>query len=285
MDTLIKILDSHEEVILDTSVHEHKSSFLFNNFHISNFIGLNKESLQNELFAIENFLEALKHHNSRTIPEVTREIRTYAEKLGKKRSYLLNENGIIKRKHTHKQELFKDLEEKAFECYNASREKELKIRDKKYRILTAIISYLENILHLKSDFSYLIDERDRDNSHDSNTDEKIVATLFYKSIFSEKNPILVTKDRDFMNLLKIIPQIIGSDDFMPYNKLFRRQIIGNSFKLYFKNLLNENYSHYLNYSYINFDPEFRIRNLSNEVNQQTKKYILDLWKEFSQDLI
>ncbi len=293
MVNLKEILDTHEQVILDGSVESapHGDSFMDANFDIRNYFNIDRDSLKRAISRIQKFSDHLNHPNSRTTPEITEEIRTYAEKLGEKRTYL----SLVPRNINHKmrqtaierasstEKLFANFQEIVFNSYQVSKKKELKINDRKYEFLTDMVISLEKIIKTKKDWKYEHGFRDRDRSHDSNADEKIVSTLLYQSIFSEKTPVLATKDRDFIKLLGIIPGIIGSDEFMPYNSLFRKRITENPFKLYFAKAgdNHDDFSRYLNSLYLKFAPEFSIDQKSEEENKEIKGHISKLWVQFS----
>lgn len=292
--SLKEILDTHEEVILDTSTQQIKRdcSFFSHIYDINNFFSLDKNYLENKISETNNFLESLDHPSARTIPEITNEILNYAEKLRKKLSYLSTRSrkdcskndAENKNEESCKEELFRLLYEKNYNCYCYSREKEIRVNNSKYNSLVEIVISIEKVLHLKRDIGYEKGEVDIDRSHKSDTDEKIVATLLYNSMFSEKSPVLASKDSDFLSLLGAIPKIIGADDFLPYNELFRKQIIKNPFKLYKAKVGygEKDYSAFFGSIYIDFVPdfitEFKIRKKSLDGLVELREKILNLWK-------
>ena len=301
MPTLREILDSNNEVILDGSV-ERQSTFLWEIFESKDYSQLNSKDIISEISSFQEFLEAFEHPNARTTPEITREIRTYAEKLGEKTSYL---KGSIKF-HKHKtknpkkrnrrqklidsshsislnQELLETLQKRVFHAYQISRGKELEIGDSDYEKFAGAIIQIERLLHLKQDTGYFIGKHDKDKTHYSDTDERITATILWQSMFSNQSPVLVTKDKDFVRLLGTLPKLLGSDIFLPYNQLFRKRMTENPFKLYCTNQHNQdNYQYHLDNGTIVFLPEFQSDILSKRITQESEKRVKEFWEQFSQ---
>lgn len=294
MPSLKEILDSHEEVIVDRSIKP-GSSFLQNTFEISDYSCLDTNLLRSETLNFQKFIDYLNHPNSRTIPEITQEIKTYAEKVGDKISFLSFKDTQRNRKERSKkstrfskkrslnQELLKEFQKRIFDVYRISKNREIRITNPDYNSLAEIIIQLEKVLHLKQDTGYLLGWHDEDRAHDSKTDEKITATVFWQSMFSDKSPVLATQDKDFISLLGVLPKIIGSDEFSPYNQLFRRQVTGNPFILYYTDgSRGDEYKRHLNNAYIDFNPKFRLGGVSLKVNKEMKKRIREFWKQFSE---
>ena len=299
MPTLIEILDSHENVIIDGSARIH-SSFMWDIYEIDDYSCFKSEDIRRESSIFQKFAEILNHPNSRTTPEINHGIKIYAEKIGEKISFLssrniqrgnrankwrrgLKKSGNLDERRLLNQRLLKRLQGIVFTAYCSSKRKELrKIDDPHYETFADMLVQLERILHLKRDTGFLLGYHNEDRSYSSEADERVAATILWQSMFSDKSPVLVTRDRDFINLLEVIPKIIGSDDFLPYNKLFRRQVIGNPFILYYTKSRGESYKHHLNNLYIDFNPNFKLHGASLENNKKMEKIIRGFWEQFSE---
>lgn len=308
MPTLKEILDSNSEVILDSSA-ERSTSFLWEIFESRDYSHLNANDIRDEILNYQRFLDALEHPNARTTHEITQEIRTHAEKLGEKTSYLKDPKeiyrhgaGNLNKKHRKwnkkkkgegltdslqidpsNQKLLETLQENVFHAYQISRSKELEITDPDYKTFAEAIIQLERLLHLKQDTAYFLGKSDEDRAHYSDTDEKITATILWQSMFSNQSPALVTLDQDFIRLFGALPRLLGSDTFLPYNQLFRKRVTENPFRLYYTNdRTKDDYEHSLNNSHIDFLPEFQSNVFSRRTNQETEDRIGEFWKQFSQ---
>jgi len=305
MITLTEVLDTHEEVLIDGSIETPYSfSFLQNNYTVNEFLELHKGDLEREISYGQNFLNILKHPNARSISEITDEIKNHSIKLSEKLSHLSATARYIsgsRNRHQRKRKLkkyvkthidqiqpnedsSKTLQKLSYDCFRQSKANEMRIDDSRYNTLTEMVIYMERELNLKNDTTFEKGIVAEDWSHKSITDEKLIATLFYQSMFSENSPVLVTKDGDFIRLLETLPTIIGSDEFMPHNNLFRSKIIENPVKLYFSNDKNM-FSNYLDGFSIEFSPKFHIEEKSNLKEREIKEKVLKYWKEFSKPVV
>ena len=104
-------------------------------------------------------------------------------------------------------------------------------------------------------------------------------SLFLRAMYSIENPVLVSKDFDFLRLLGVTPRIIGSDEFIPYNNFFRERIKENPYKLYIKFPEKEKFKEIL--FDFKFEKYFHIDGVSEEKNNKLKEIMTGFWKDFS----
>ena len=134
-------------------------------------------------------------------------------------------------------------------------------------------------LNLKRDTTYLKGERETDMSKESDTDERLVATLYNLSS-SEKSSCLLSQDMDFARLLGVVSRMVCSDAFLPYNKNFRKRLIQNPFRLYVREIKTRAYKLTIQSSEIICDKEFKIGNVKQEKSEEIKQEIAQIWEKF-----
>lgn len=173
-----------------------------------------------------------------------------------------------------------------YEAYQAlksksiDRNKEIYFDEDKVNILFNMVKLLERKMNLKVDSSYIKGLRSEDRSHISNTDEKLVACLYYLSIYSGKKPVLLTADHDLQRILGKISPLIGSYSFFPDNGRFRRQLRANKFRLYME--INGVYGLQLDSdSDIRFGNDFMLPGLDRKECDELKIDVAALWRKFN----
>ena len=155
--------------------------------------------------------------------------------------------------------------------------KEISFDKNKIDVLFEMVNLLESKMKLKVDSNYIRGFRSEDRSHISDTDEKLVACLYYLSIYSDKKPVLLTVDNDFQKLLGKISPLIGSYSFFPDNGIFRRKLRANNFRLYME--INGVYELKLDSaSDIRFNDDFMLPGLGRKECDKLKIDVAALWR-------
>lgn len=252
MVTLQEILSSKESIILiDTSIRSgsiDERGVGWDIYDAQTYVELNHGDLIRGGENIRFLTLILEHPNTATIPKITQEIKNLEQVLSNKIKFL-NENhrnrqgyhankGRRFRKQKERsassESLLKELQQRTYCLYRLSERKELTFEESTYQPLLEMIKLIDEAIGLKQDTHLLYHERDKPEIHDSDTDEKLTAALFYLSMFSDKPPILLTRDGDMVRLVGVIPRLIGADNFLPENKRFREAVIfRNPFRLYY----------------------------------------------------
>jgi hypothetical protein len=134
-------------------------------------------------------------------------------------------------------------------------------------------------MNLKRDSAYEHLERDHDTSKESDTDEKLLAMLFYCSMFSDKRPILISKDSDFKSLLRVIPGLMGAKEFAPDNSLFELALRRNPFDYYHREE-EGNLKKFISGSEVTFHNNFDAEEDYSK-NEKLGEKIRILWRNFA----
>ena len=298
MLSLPEIVENEEMMILDTSLSG-GNDFGWNTYEANKYEDLSSDLLKKELEEVIIFKKLLENSSSNTIWSITEEIKKYEEIINEKIRYL-SENSLNhynknrgkekrerrsnnrkekrERKNSNVKSLLIKLQNETYKARRLSENKELEIKDPRYNILLEMTKLVSREAKLKKDKKYALGKRNEDRSYDSDTDEKLTACLYYQSLFSDKNPSLITKDTDFVFLLEIATRLIGSDVFLPYNESFRKRILENPFKLYLRG--NGEYELRETGKNMSYTKTFEIYNLSEERNQQVQQEIEEKWKLF-----
>lgn len=240
-----------------------------------------------------NMMELIMLPNVWSIEEVANEFYGAIKHLGRNIRYLSGhkrppkhkrfkrEYGVEKQRdalsnvHDLFYEVYKVLKSKSID-----RNKEIPFDKNKIGVLFDMVKLLESEMNLKVDSDYIKGRRDEDRSHLSSTDEKLVACLYYLSIYGDKKPVLLTADHDLQRLLGKISPLIGSYSFFPDNGVFRRQLRANNFRLYME--INGVYELKLDSaSDIRFDNDFMLPGLSRKECDKLKINVSGLWRNFN----
>lgn len=244
--SLIEILESEKLIITDNSVEmggvNEFTRWLYKVYKPSQ---LNLKILRKELDNLTCLQDILTHPNVYTIKEITEEKLKLEQILSKKINYFKKHDAHLKNTRWKKREIKEknpvfetllELQEVAYQNMQISDSKELNIQmnNFKYNPLIKIVKLLSQEINLKKDTSFLKGFHDKDQSNDSDTDEKLVAALYYFSLYSDKSPCILTSDTDFVSLIGVTTRLIGTNSFLPDNEIFRKRTIENPFKLYFK---------------------------------------------------
>lgn len=258
MQSLTKILDSTEFVLIDSSIHgnsKNNPSFLKQIYNATNYECINFESIQSEIESYQNFLEILNHASTRTIPEVTAELNQYSQIVGNKIRYISDKHSNGNSAHIRcantvygtrtpkrtkrinewnnkKRNALIDLVELSFLVCTVSKSKYPDfIKKPEYKILTNMVKEISKEFKLKKDSRALHGDKPHD-PYSSDTDEKLTASLYMAALSGIENPALATRDSDFIPLVSVAYSIMSSDKFSPHNQKFCKTISENPFELY-----------------------------------------------------
>ncbi len=294
--TIARLLNSKDFVIIDSCTFTCRNLF-YELYAVEAFREVNEESIREELEQRSLFLRVLECKSSVTIPSITSELRTYCEILGDKVSYLRSgphyrnplgsrrTKGRMRKNNSEnncysRKDLLTKLQELSFEVYKMSKEKEFIVSSPRFDYLVDMVKLIDRAVELKKDTSYVYRHHELPNPHKSDTDEKIVASLLWKSMFSADFVAVLTRDTDFPRLLGVVPKLIGSNAFLPHNEYFRGRLMQNPINLFMIDDATKRIGTvcYGDYKYENF----RIYGYSQEENQEAQEKILELWKRFSE---
>ncbi len=295
MTTLTEILNSNEQVLIDGSV-KNSGSCLRQCFGTKFFGELDTRPLGRECEELEQFRDVLKHPHARTIPQVTKELKTYFKKANERILYLHQRDvwrGKRRTAHKHpspepnqSKRLLENLRDLTSSIYHLSREKELKIQDLGYDVLTEMVMLIDRNIGLKKETRGTYTNgsaRYRVNTFippnpNSDTDERLVSALYWLCMDSKNPPALLTGDTDFIRLLSITPVLMSADNFLPYNEYFMDSLQRNPFQLY---LTRREEVKKIPIALPNPFPDFTIYNISPEQSKKVEAKMLALWKQFS----
>lgn len=289
--TLEYILESNDLLLVDTSAQD--THFLRESYGVRNLEDINLDLLNYENGNVLSFINLLNRSKITTIENVVDEIRIYVDKLGYKISWMaklkeddrkiLNDQSyrIDRRYINHKKINKKDVigflrkyHENLYRLYKLYKNKKIEIKDRNYDSFIDMFKVLDHEIYLKKDTSYVYGQEA--NNNNNYTDEKLCSALIWNSMFSDNRTGILTRDTDFIRLLGVVPRIIGSSEFLPYNKHFRDRIKSNNPCLYF---IEEN-----GYKEMKLDHEFQDNIKINCINRFDEKDVKDkiknLWKQF-----
>ena len=265
-------------------------------YEATSFNNLDSSLIISERNKIIGSIEIIKNQKVKVIPQVVEEIKEYQRILGDKISYIShldrgrfyrnkNKRHISKwfiknnKNNSINKKLLGDLQQDAYLLYQLCSRKKFEISDKKFELLLEMIKLLDNKIGLKKDISYVYGDHNIPDTS-SDTDERLVASLYWNSLYSNNSASLLTTDTDFIRLLGVTPTLLGSYQFFPYNEYFRNRLSKNPFKLYI--FTNNEYSEKTFHPF-NFNHDFLIYKIPKNENSEVRERISFLWKEFSEN--
>ena len=285
---LNKILSSEDIdlVLVDTSITG-TYDFAEAIYESTKYSSLDVGLLEKEIESIKQAKEVLENPKTRTIRATTKELKDFEKIINSKikdfsEGYLSKNRKIrtkIKKRDIKPKNKLNLLQNEAYNLRRISYFKELKIKDNNYELLLDMIKLIEPIIKIKKDRDFMFGFHDKDQSRDSDTDERLTAALYWLSLFSDKSSCLITNDEDFAGLSRIIIRLIGSGSFLPHNEFFRKRIIENPSKIY--KGFNGEFSLSIDNSFASYDEEFLIRGSFKRVNETIKGGILKMWRGFN----
>jgi hypothetical protein len=286
MTSIDEITTPDSIVLVDASIEGCGHNFgwdIYDSFHYDQ---IDTKILEFANTSLDSFLSILRNKQTRTIAQVSKEVcsleRIMAEKI-KRCGHGFVTFGNHKRKDRverleRNETLLKSAQEKCYQACRESRKNEL-IFGKGYDLLLEMTKNIETSIGLKIDTTYLLGEKEVEDTHSSDTDERLVAGLLYLSMFSDKKPILIGSDGDLVRLGGVVPTLIGAEDFMPLNAEFRRTLKENPFKIYYLED-DGNFDLRVDSSEIEYSPKFDIHNLPGEKSNKVREEIRGAWKNF-----
>lgn len=288
MIKLAEILEREKSILVDTSIKSENNDFFREIYDAKNFSELNRDALKNEISFYQKFMELLTNPKVCTIDSITDEIGTIKKMLSNKITSLApgyvhfkKKQTIIKNRNERKRELIVNLQDITYNLWRISKQKQLKIKDENYALLLDMVKLIERRVHLKKDCAYENGFCHHDKSHESDTDERIVAALYYNKLFSVNDTCLLSCDTDFLYLLGICTKFIGSKDLLPHNSEFRDALYKNPIRLYTK---SHGGDFDLRYFRPDVDENFEIRNLTKSEDLEMKKEIISMMSKVQHNI-
>ena len=289
MISLEHALKENDILLVDGSVKNPESrGYLPNQGH---FALICEETLKRIMDDIMIFSGIIGSKNSRTIPEVVEELHVYEQGLSGSYRFLTFSDcsrslkSIVKQVSEGSDDLQKqslstegkaaivrDRNKKSYgnlllrinKCISLFHSRAIRIVDPAYDELVEMIKTLDRAVGLKRSTRELIKDPDysSSNSSASDTDERLVATSFWISMFSNKRVGILTNDNDFFSLLRATPEMLGAREFQPYNKMFRVPIKRNPVQLYYR--LNGNGCEKFITSFVDFQGRLKLYGVDKE---------------------
>jgi len=225
MRDLQTLLQKKDSVLVDASTKGNGVN-LFNHIHPND--REYERVFDAEIKRLKITLEILNAPCTRTTPEVSNEMVRYHELVDGSYDYFAKKRETPKPFIEHLEQvryLTQQLAENAEK--NSS-----SVNQPAYSLLHEMVTLLSQRLDLKTDFEHTQKKRKESKAYQSDTDEKLAATVLWESGIEQNCPTLLTNDRDFESLLTIVPWILGSKHFLPHNKEFRKNLSHNRFEVY-----------------------------------------------------
>jgi len=293
METLQHILNLPDSIILVDSNIQGGDRVGEKMYDAKSFSELDLTVLKDAERDLESAKQVLLRENTHTIPEVSREIERFIAILSSTITYLPQPSKAstkkrVKRRRrriheTRGETTLKAFQTQAYDFITLLRRKELIIDDPRYEALIDLIKLIEVPLRLKKDTASLHRQYKERDTHSSDTDERLTATLFWLSLVSAQKPVLITRDTDFVSLSSVVPRIIGADNFLPLNAEFREALSKNPYRLYITNQeYRTQYDLAVDSSTLHYDTKFNLINLSAAKNKEKQEEIKSLWLKFNE---
>ena len=285
------ILDSSELVFVDTSCDSFLGEHvLWNSFNSRYYFELNRKELRDNLASQSFFRDILIKPNVYTVPEVVGEIFDLSNGLSNKIRFLnsnsnyhdLNKHSRNKKsKILESKDLISKLQRQVWRNYKLAEKSIYPVEDERIGILTDMVKIIDGEIGLKQDASVFYHDRNQ-YKKSRDTDERLVANLYYHSIFSRDKPVLLTRDTDFIRLFGVAGRMLGSKEFTPLNQEFRDGIVYNPLTVYL--CLPKGWVKRIDSSNTHFDDKFKIRFMFYERNETIKNQVSCLWKKFNDSI-
>jgi len=286
---LDEILDSNDIVLVDGSVKQRKpGKDFFKNIKGHRFSSPNPELtdlLTTEKENVNQLIKIFKFKKVKTIPQLTDEMRSYKEKLEKYEPFLAGGYWVTSLASIRKinKSIYTKLKRNATKLILASESSELpetrNPENSQYAQLVRMINIISgSIPELKRDLDFIRGDYRRDRSHDSDTDERMIAAAYFCALQGYKCAI-VSNDGDFSKLLGVGTRLIGSDEFLQDNQDFRKAIVLNSIDLY--SAYTETPEPLMSTREMRFKKTFEIRKIPKQESDEIKRQISICWLNLS----
>ncbi len=169
-----------------------------------------------------------------------------------------------------------DGQKRVFDLRQLSKKSEIRIHGGSYEDLVNVIKTLGKILELKQDTNKFYETITKRGLSD--TDERIVATAYWISMFSDKQPILITRDGDFTRLFWITGRLLGAHEFEG-NQHFRKSLEQNPVKVYHKNR-DGKYEIRVNTREMEYRDKFVLHKIPSDKENGARELIQKMWRNF-----
>ncbi len=216
------ILEAHDPVLIDTNVIS-PTSLLHFLYDSNTYESIDTELLEQEPPVQQLFLKVLDHENILTIPQVTKEFYALIPRLKAKIRYL-NHNKKYDISLSHKnQELLETICQNAEKMHELLSFSQLNIDDKSYETLFEIVRTAQKTLHLKenTDLKYGAEDTLK---KENDTDERLVAALYWVCLNPGTKPTIVSGDYDILRLVGAIYNCFPNYHLSPYNESFKKSV-------------------------------------------------------------
>jgi uncharacterized protein (UPF0303 family) len=300
MARLSKILNSGRIVFADKSAlrRTNPRNLGWVIYEASDFCELDCDELEQEIEETRQFIELLGHPNIRTTPGITGHTRFFEgvidekigfasereSKRGKYRKSRKNEKGA------RQKDLILRLQEVVYKARLMCRDKEFQrhmdVDKETYEQLAGMVFLVSRLARLKRDTAYKFGQRREDMSQKTDVPERVVASLYYLSMFSPHSPALLTGNTNYVRIMGIIQGLLSADEFFPDNQEFREALERqNPVKLYMRRKRREGYSLALNTSKLR-EPVpglFEVKNMTPERNRELRDAIGRAWHSLAKE--
>lgn len=225
MTNIETVLEKSDSILVDGSI-------LSNGTSVLNYLEFdNPETIYEITEKIRKsqlLIHILNTPSARTIPAVANEKLAYHARVTKALYYFTRQPNCP----PDLLEAIKELHKSSFQEYETADKNSSSITHPAYQTLHKMVLLLSQTLTLKHDTSYAKGQKPRDDSYNSDTDEQLASTILWESMIYDHCPVLLSNDRDLENLLTIVPWLLGSKHFLPFNEQFRHSIQKNKFEIY-----------------------------------------------------
>ena len=290
MARLGKILNSGRIVFADKSAlrRTNPRNLGWVIYEASDFCELDCDELEQEIEETRQFIELLGHPNIRTTPGITGHTRFFEgvidekigfasereSKRGKYRKSRKNEKGA------RQKDLILRLQEVVYRARLMCRDKEFQrhmdVNEEIYEKLARMLTLISKTAKLKKDAAFNFGQRRRDISQETDVPERVVAALYYASMFSPHSPALLTGNTNYVRIMGVIQRLLSADEFFPDNQEFREALEHqNPAKLYVRRKIIPGYNLPIDTSRLR-EPVpglFEITNVSPERSNQLRNII------------
>lgn len=237
MIRLNDLLAKYDAVLVDGSVKRVRTDFS-RLMSSESYLGYDLEILQRDNQRLWHFAQLLNHPNTYTINGVTSELKALSEIVDDKLSRLPRS----RHKHTDTftaitREMAR-MQDSLSEILSLSESKELMIIDVRYELLVQMVKDINKVTGLKEKAKpYVSYSADALSSHEPkviprDTDERLIAALYWMNMHTDAKSCLLSKDKDFMWLIRYTPRLMSDGAFMPFNEDFRSMAAEKSLDVY-----------------------------------------------------
>jgi len=276
--TLDEALSEKKLILADGSIKGGNNEFYWYLGGIKRPNQLDLVKVQTEIDGLNQFSNILLRDNVRTIAQVTQELSCLPEMINKNIKYIFYRTE--KNNYLEERAKLSELHQSAFNVVKCSKSKEISkteagILNGNLENYFEMIRTLDEVLGLKRDSNELYQMHHPDDWEDKHTDEYLVAYAYCLNI-ANKNCGILTSDTDLIRLMGACTEILGGDEFLPFNEIFRYKMSKNGHGIYFKKNSQEKYEKAIDFTEERYKKEFRLVNLNTRKNDEIREKIYDL---------